>query len=140
MKYSNSIEYNISTKLDKSGLAQLQTQIKQVELTMQQMVNKELLNPTKVQNAREQLQGLSTALNKAFNPSLGMLDLAQFRKELSNSKVTAEGLQSAFRLTGAQGSAAFSSLAKQIGHFNSGMERTSSAVDKMFVTFQNTFR
>lgn len=140
MKYSNSIEYNISTKLDKSGLTQLQTQIKQVELTMQQMANRELISAPKVQAAREQLQGLSTALTKSFNPSLGMLDLSKFRAELTESKVTAEGLQTAFSLTGAQGAQAFGTLAKQIGNFNNGIERTSSTLDKMFVTFSNTFR
>ena len=140
MKYSNSIEYNISTKLDKSGLTQLQTQIKQVELTMQQMANRELISAPKVQAAREQLQGLSTALTKSFNPSLGMLDLSKFRAELTESKVTAEGLQTAFSLTGAQGAQAFGTLAKQIGNFNNGIERTSSILDKMFVTFSNTFR
>ena len=140
MKYSNSIEYNISTKLDKSGLTQLQTQIKQVELTMQQMANRELISAPKVQAAREQLQGLSTALTKSFNPFLGMLDLSKFRAELTESKVTAEGLQTAFSLTGAQGAQAFGTLAKQIGNFNNGIERTSSTLDKMFVTFSNTFR
>jgi len=140
MKYSNSIEYNISTKLDKSGLTQLQTQIKQVELTMQQMANKELISGSKVETAREQLQGLSSALTKAFNPSLGILDLSKFRAELTESKVTAQGLQTAFSLTGAQGAQAFGTLARQIGNFNSGFERTSSALDKMYVTFQNTFR
>lgn len=140
MKYSNSIEYNISTKLDKSGLTQLQTQIKQVELTMQQMANKELISGSKVETARGQLQGLSSALTKAFNPSLGILDLSKFRAELTESKVTAQGLQTAFSLTGAQGAQAFGTLARQIGNFNSGFERTSSALDKMYVTFQNTFR
>lgn len=140
MKYSHSVEYNISTKLDKSGLTQLQTQIKQVELTMQQMANKELISGSKVETARGQLQGLSSALTKAFNPSLGILDLSKFRAELTESKVTAQGLQTAFNLTGAQGAQAFGTLARQIGNFNNGFERTSSTLDKMYVTFQNTFR
>jgi hypothetical protein len=140
LKYSNTVEYNISTKLDSSGLTKLQSQIKQVEFTMQQMANKELLNPTKVENARSQLEGLSSALSKSFDSSLGMLNLAQFRNELQQSKVSAEGLKSAFSMTGSQGAEAFANLAKQIGHFNEGIERSSSTLDKMFTTFSNTFR
>jgi hypothetical protein len=40
LKYSNTVEYNISTKLDSSGLTKLQAQLKQVENSMQQMANK----------------------------------------------------------------------------------------------------
>ena len=140
MKYSNTVEYNINTKLDSSGLTQLQTQIKQIELNMQRMANRELLPKGKVEEAKTQLEGLSSALTKSFDPSLGMLNLAQFRSELQQSKVTAEGLKSAFSMTGAQGTEAFENLAKQIGNFNNGIERSSSSLDKMFTTFSNTFR
>ena len=139
-KYSNSIEYNISTKLDSSGLTKLQTQIRQVEATIQQMSNKKLISDSRLEEAKTQLNGLSASLNKSFNSSLGMLDLSKFRKELNESGVTANGLQRTFNLTGAQGQQAFTSLARQIGNFNNGIERTSSNMDKMFVTFQNTFR
>lgn len=139
-KYSNTVEYNISTKLDSSGLTKLQTQIKQVELSMQQMANRKLLEPGKVEAARTQLEGLRSALTKSFDPSLGMLNLDQFRKELEHSKVTADGLQTAFKLTGAQGAEAFTDLARQIGNFNNGIERSNSQIDKLFTTFSNTFR
>lgn len=139
-KYSNSIEYNISTKLDSSGLTKLQTQIRQVEAAIQEMSNKKLISNSRLEEAKTQLNGLSASLNKSFNSSLGMLDLSKFRKELNESGVTANGLQRTFNLTGVQGQQAFTSLARQIGNFNNGIERTSSNMDKMFVTFQNTFR
>ena len=125
-KYSNSIEYNISTKLDSSGLTKLQTQIRQVEATIQQMSNKKLISDSRLEEAKTQLNGLSASLNKSFNSSLGMLDLSKFRKELNESGVTANGLQRTFNLTGAQGQQAFTSLARQIGNLNNGIERTSS--------------
>lgn len=140
MKYSNTVEYNINTKLDSSGLTKLQAQIKQLENSMQQMSNRELLNSDKVQAAKTQLEGLNTALTNSFNSSLGILDLSKFRAELDSSGVSASGLQSAFSMMGAEGQAALNGLTTQIANFNGGMERTSSAIDKVFTTFSNTFR
>ena len=140
MKYSNTVEYNISTKLDSSGLTKLQSQIKQLENSMQQMANRELLNSDKVQAAKTQLEGLNTALTNSFNSSLGILDLSKFRAELDAGGVSAKGLQSAFNMMGAEGQAALNGLTTQIANFNGGIERTSSAVDKIFTTFSNTFR
>lgn len=139
-KYSNTIEYNIITKLNSSGISQLQTQLKQLELSMQKFSNQKLLSERSVSEARTQLQGLSSALTKSFNPSLGMLDLTQFNAQLKESGVSARGLSQAFSLGGAQGQVALNNLTTQIGKFNSGVERTSSAADKMFNTIQNTFR
>ena len=140
MKYSNTIEYNINTKLDSSGLTKLQAQIKQLENSMQQMSNRELLNSDKVQAAKTQLEGLNTALTNSFNSSLGILDLSKFRAELDSSGVSATGLQSAFNMMGAEGQAALNGLTSQIANFNGGIERTSSQIDKIFTTFSNTFR
>ena len=102
-KYSNTIEYNINTKLDSSGLTKLQTQIKQLENSMQQMSNRELIDEEKVRSARAQLEKLNTALTNSFNSSLGILDLSKFRAELDSSGVSASGLQSAFNMMGAEG-------------------------------------
>lgn len=139
MKYSNSIEYNISTKFDSSGLTKLQTQIREVELSLQKMSNAGNFAPT-IEKARNSLQGLNKALTNAFNPSLGIIDISKFRAELAKGKVDLEGVASGFRLAGTQGQTAFNSLIGQLGRFDSGISRTSSALDKMFVTFQNTFR
>ena len=139
-KYSNTVEYNISTKLDSSGLTKLQAQIKQLENSMQQMSNRELIDEEKVRSAKAQLEKLNAALTNSFNSSLGILDLSKFRAELDSSGVSASGLQSAFNMMGAEGQAALNGLTTQIANFNGGMERTSSAVDKVFTTFSNTFR
>lgn len=140
MKYSNSIEYNISTKVDNSGLTKLQNQIKQLELSLQHVSDRELIDGSRVDDAREQLRGLSTALTNAFNPTLGILDLTKFRAELDKNNVSASQLTNIFKTTGAEGQKVLGNLTKQIANFNGGVERTSSAVDKIFNTFSNTFR
>ena len=138
MKYSNSIEYNISTKFDSSGITKLKSELAQVELKLQNMGNKNQL--FKFDEYRSQIQGLGDALTEAFNPSLGIINLQQFRAALKENQVTAQGLRDAFKAAGADGQVAFNNLIGQIGRLDTGIKRTSSAVDKMFTTFSNTFR
>lgn len=138
MKYSNSIEYNISTKFDSSGITKLKSELAQVELKLQNMGNKNQL--FKFDEYRAQIQGLGDALTEAFNPSLGIINLQQFKTALKENQVTAQGLRDAFKAAGADGQVAFNNLIGQIGRLDTGIKRTSSAVDKMFVTFSNTFR
>ena len=132
MKYSNTIEYNITTKLDSSGLTKMQNQIREIELSLQRMGDKQGgFLAGQVEQARKELQGLNKALTEAFNPSLGIIDISKFRAELTKGKVDSEGLASAFRLAGTDGQVAFNNLINQLGTFDAGMKRTSSAVDKM---------
>lgn len=139
-KYSNTVEYNISTKLDSSGLTKLQTEIQKIELSLQKNANRGLLSSSEVEKARTQLEGLGTALTKAFNPSLGMLDLTKLQSNLKGTEVTAEGLGRAFQLAGTQGEVAFNDLIGQLGRLDTGLAQSNSALDKMFTTFSNTFR
>ena len=139
MKYSNTIEYNISTKLDSSGLQKLKTELQQVELTLQKMGNEKLLDGS-FSEAREQIQRLGDALTKAFNPSLGVLDLSTFKTELKESGVTMQGLKDAFTQAGSEGQIAFNNLIGQLGQLDTGIQRSNSQIDKLFTTFSNTFR
>lgn len=140
MKYSNTIEYNISTKLDASGLTKLQAELQKIELSLQRNANRELLPPGEVEKAREQLSGLSKALTDAFNPSLGIIDLSKLQSSLNGSKVNAESLSRAFKLAGSDGEIAFNNLINQLGRFDSGIAKTNSSLDKLYTTMSNTFR
>ena len=138
-KYSNTIEYNISTKLDSKGLTQLQQQLKQIEISIQKMDNAGSLN-NKFADARAQIKGLGNALSEAFNPSLGMVDLAKFNTALKENGVSATQLRSAFQLAGADGQIAFNNLVGQLGQLDLGLKRSSSSLNKIATTFGNTFR
>lgn len=138
-KYSNTIEYNISTKLDPKGLTQLQQQLKQIEISIQKMDNAGSLN-NKFADARAQIKGLGNALSEAFNPSLGMVDLAKFNTALKENGVSATQLRSAFQLAGADGQVAFNNLVGQLGQLDLGLKRSSSSLNKIATTFGNTFR
>ena len=66
--------------------------------------------------------------------------LKGFKEALKENHVTANGLRQAFQMAGSDGQVAFNNLIGQLGRLDTGIKRTSSAVDKMYVTFQNTFR
>ena len=139
-KYSNTIEYNIKTSLDSKGLTQLKNELRSVELSLQKMGDKDLLNTKSFSDARVQIQNLRESLSKAFDPSLGILDLSKLNTELKESGITASSLKSAFTQAGSEGQVAFNNLVKELGRVDTGIQRSNSSLDKMFTTFSNTFR
>lgn len=140
MKYSNSIEYNISTKLDKTGITQLKNELQSLELILHKRSNKGLIDEKEFSHSLEQIRGLESALTEAFNPSLGMINLSKLNAGLKENEITATSLKQAFSNLGADGQVAFNNFITEIGKLDIGVRRTSSAIDKMAVTFSNTFR
>jgi hypothetical protein len=139
-KYSNTVEYNIKTSLDSKGLTQLKNELRSVELSLQKMGDKDLLNTKSFSDARIQIQNLRESLSKAFDPSLGILDLSKLNTELKESGVTAASLKSAFTQAGSEGQVAFNNLVKELCRVDTGIQRSNSSLVKMFTIFSNTFR
>ena len=137
-KYSNTIAYQIQTKLDATGLNQLQQQLSSVtksfaelnktnELYGQKQMNEDIANVQKVQ----------TALSKSFNTSLNLIDLSTFQKQLGS--LSLGELQTSMSKT-AEGTKAFNSMLGTIGQIDTGFKNISSLSDKIMNTFGNTVR
>ena len=137
-KYSNTIAYQIQTKLDATGLNQLQQQLSSVtksfaelnktnELYGQKQMNEDIANVQKVQ----------TALSKSFNTSLNLIDLSTFQKQLGS--LSLGELQTSMSKT-AEGTKAFNSMLGTIGQIDTGFKNISSLSDKIVNTFGNTVR
>ena len=139
-KYSNTIEYNIKTNLDASGLTRLQTQIQQVEQAFRNMGNMKLLNSKSVNDAVADLQKLRSMLNSSFNSSLGMFDFKKFSGQLAQSGKTLQSYYSTFSKAGAQGQQAFAGMVAQLGKLDTNLRQTSKTADKIFNTLGNTVR
>ena len=75
-KYSNTIEYNLRTTLDNTGLSQLQAQLAKTQQQIISMQSQELLSPNTAKKALDDINKVSTALQKSFNANLGMLDIS----------------------------------------------------------------
>ena len=55
-KYSNTIEYNLRTTLDRSGLTQLQTELNKVSVQLKEMQSQDIIDNTQVSAAINNIQ------------------------------------------------------------------------------------
>ena len=139
-KFSNTVQYNLKTTLDSSGLTKLQSQIRQTQNELTKMQSMGLISDKQVTEAKSQLIGLQTALSKSFNTKLGMMDMSAFQKNLKESGVEISRLATTFRSVGTSGTTSFNGLLGQLGRIDTRMQSLSKSTDKVLNTIGNTFR
>lgn len=142
-KYSSSVEYRIHTTLDNSGIAKLQSEIRQTQQRLKEMQSTGFISKDQLSDSLVQLQRVERAMQKAFNSNLGMLDTRKFSDLISKSnecRVNMNQLGTAFSQVGARGQTAVTSLITQVGKLDTGVKTTNKAVDKMANTIGNTLR
>ena len=139
-KYSSSVNYNIKTTLDSSGITKLQSEIAKTQTELRKMQSLEIIGDKQYKEAMQKLDTLRNALNKSFNPQLGMLNLGNFKKELSKAGMGVKDLGSAFSAAGSVGERSFNNLVGRLGKIDTGMQSVSKSADKVFNTIGNTVR
>lgn len=142
-KYSSSVEYRIHTTLDDSGIAKLQSEIRQTQQRLKEMQSTGFISKDQLSDSLVQLQRVERAMQKAFNSNLGMLDTRKFSDLISKSnecRVNMNQLGTAFSQVGARGQTAVTSLITQVGKLDTGVKTSSKAVNKMANTIGNTLR
>lgn len=139
-KYSNTINYNIKTTLDNSGIAKLQAEISKTQNELREMASMNLIGPVQEKEALGQIKKLETAIRQAYNPKIGMLDTRKLTASLESQKTTIGKIGEAFGKAGTQGTAAFTSLIGQISKVNTNLNTVSKTTDKIANTIGNTFR
>ena len=136
-KYSNTVEYQIRTTLDSSGIAKLKAELNSLQNLTKTKGAQGLLDQSQVNKTLADINRVKNALNQAFNPKLGMVS----NKSLFNSiGKDLNGIYNSFSQLGPQGVRAFSQVYGQIGKIDLGMKQISSTSDKIMNTFGNTFR
>ena len=137
-KFSNTIEYNLRTTLDASGITQLQGQLASINTQLDQMASKKLLSQKEVHAAQGDIQKLGQALSSSLNPQTGLLDLNKFQKQLNGLSLSQ--LEQSMSKVGATGQQAFGNMIGQIGRMDTSFKSISSFADKIFNTMGNTVR
>lgn len=138
-KYSQTVEYNLRTSLDASGITKLQTELNKVRATIQEMGSgKEELFGFDI--ALKNITKIQSLLNKSYNSRIGMLDLSAFNKGLKESNLSLVDMRASFKLAGNQGQQAFTQMLGRLGQLDTGLKATSSTMDKIFNTVGNTVR
>lgn len=136
-KYSNTVEYNIRTTLDSSGIAKLQTELAQLQNRIGQIGATHLMDDKAVQGSIAKIEKIRNALNSAFNPKLGMFNSSTFFKNVGMSM---NEMYQTFNKLGPAGQRAFTSMYGQIAKIDTGMRSVSSTTDKIMNTLGNTVR
>jgi len=139
-KYSNTVEYNIRTTLDSSGIAKLQAELTQLQTKMSTLGAKGFIDKGAVNQTLGDIKKVQQALTQAFNPKIGMLNTSAFLKNLQQAGLSMNGLYQSFSQAGAAGQRAFASMYGQITKIDTGMRSVSSATDKIMNTLGNTVR
>ena len=137
-KFSNSIEFNLRTTLDASGITQLQGQLASISTQLDHMESKKLISPKEVYAAQGNIQKLGQALSSSLNPQTGLLDLNKFQKQLNGLSLSQ--LEQSMSKVGATGQQAFGNMIGQIGRMDTSFKSISSFADKIFNTMGNTVR
>ena len=137
-KFSNTIEYNLRTTLDASGITQLQGQLASISTQLDQMQSKKLISPKEVYAAQRDIKQLGDALSSSLNSQTGLLDLSQFQKQLSGLSLSQ--LEQFMSKVGSTGQIAFGNMIGQIGRIDTSFKSISSFADKIFNTMGNTVR
>ena len=114
-KYSNTIEYNLRTTLDRSGLTQLQTELNKVSVQLKEMQSRDIIDNTQVSAAINNIQKFQKALNSSFNTKIGMLDMTKLTSQLNDSGLSLRNLQNSFSMAGSTGKIAFTDVLAQLG-------------------------
>ena len=137
-KFSNSIEFNLRTTLDASGITQLQGQLSSINTQLDQMSKKQLISSKEATQAQHQIKQLGDALSSSLNPQTGLLDLSKFKQQLSGLSLSQ--LEQSMSKVGAAGQIAFGNMIGQIGRMDTSFKSISSFADKIFNTMGNTVR
>lgn len=111
------MDFVINTELNKAGFNELRKEIQSLKsITGQDLINLGQANSLK--EAEEKLKAIKnsvsqmeTALNKAFNPKLGTVNLQRFEKEILSMGLNVKAIATDFSKLGAQGQTAFRNIA-----------------------------
>ena len=139
-KYSSSVHYNIKTTLDASGITKLQSGIHRVQGELRRLNTLEMIGGKQYNEAMTKINTLSSALQKAFNPKLGMLNFGAFQKELKGANTSIADIGKSFKAAGSVGDQELNNLIGRLGKIDTGLSTTSKTADKIFNTIGNTVR
>lgn len=136
-KYSNTVEYNLRTKVDTAGVIQLQRQFAALNTEIAKLSSQKLIDDKQVSQAKNAIDKVQTALSSSFNSTLGIFDLSRFQKSLDG--LSLGNLQKTLSSI-PNGTKAFNNMLGTIGQIDTQFKSISSTTDKIFNTFGNTVR
>ena len=131
---ANQIRFDVGFNVDRTGLNQIQQQLNSLKsLTQGDILNlnkglKADQAKIKLQELRNSITQMETALKGAFNTDLGTLNIAKFNQSLKSMNLQA--VQKGFANAGLQGQAAFRNIATQVLTTNLQLRQTNTFLQR----------
>ena len=136
----------INTELNKAGFNELRKEIQSLKsITGQDLINLGQANSLKeaeekIKAIRNSVSQMETALNKAFNPKLGTVNLQRFEKEILSMGLNVKTIATDFSKLGAQGQTAFRNIAASALTASTNIRESHEWLSKMGETMMNTVK
>lgn len=140
VKYQNEINYKITTTLDKTGIAQLQAQLSQIQAKLTSKAGTSFYSVRQAEQDVQRIKTVQKLLTKNYNGTTGLLNLKGFTSGLNDARISIGQLQSSFGNAGVVGQKAFVNMLGQISTFQKGLRQTTSLTEQLSNTLGNTVR
>ena len=140
MANGGSIKYSVGFNVDKTGLNQMKASLQELlNLTHQDLIKiNSKATIEDLNKIKASAQSVESALEKAFNPNLGTLNVSKFNQELN--KLNVKKIYEDFNLAGQAGRNAFRNITTDILTTNMQLKQTHTLLDKMAETMGNTIK
>ena len=140
MANGGSIKYTVGFNVDKSGLNQIKASLQELQnLTHAdlKMVNANATNG-ELEKIKKTAKEVESALERAFNPNLGTLNISKFNQELKNLGV--QRVYDDFNKAGQAGQNAFRNITSDILTTNMKLKQSHTLLDNIATTVGNTIK
>ena len=136
---NNQIRINVGFQVDKSGLSDLQSSLRQVQITAQNALKAGTLDED-LKKASEAAAKLDSILNKSWNNKLNQLDLSKMNKGIKEAYGSIDNMKKALVSGGAIGKDAFNHIASATLNTNVQLKQSNKLLDEMATSMANTIK
>ena len=136
-KNGGRIKFGINFDVDNTSLNKLKKSLQDIQ-------NIKLSNfkgiATDLNSAQEAARNVQIALEKAYNPTLGITNVQAFQKAIESSEGSIDNVYQKLKLAGPEGQAAFHRMATEVLTTNLKLKETNHLVQSMGKTMINTVK
>ena len=135
-----SINYTVKYNVDKTGLNQMKASLQEIfNLSKQDLIKiNSKATDADLAKLKASAKEVESALERAFNPNLGTLNVSKFNQELK--KLDIKRIYQDFNIAGQAGRNAFRNITSDILTTNMQLKQTHTLLDNMATTMANTIK
>ena len=134
MAKGGTVEYGIKFNLDKNGIENIKTALRNIRKELQQ--NESMDFSKSIQGIKD----LENILNSSWNSKLNQLDLSKVNTQIKDSYKSIQNLKQAIESSGAAGKNAYNTFANSVLNTNLQLKESSKVLNDLANTMANTIK